>query len=106
MAGMDRMLSRMPLKQQKAGHATPDNLGMLMSVGNPKVAASMAPSAVRGLFLGRGQGESAAMPSSHSTHFDLSYKTDFPEMYELYRRAVSNQWNGDTDLDWSTDVDP
>jgi hypothetical protein len=29
-----------------------------------------------------------------------------PEMYELYRRAVENQWNGDRDLDWSLSVDP
>jgi hypothetical protein len=27
-------------------------------------------------------------------------------MYDLYRRAVANQWDADTKLDWSTDVDP
>ena len=106
MALTQRMLSGLPMKTQNSLYSTLDSLGMMASVKNPKVAASMVPSAVRGLFLGRGQGESAAMGSSHSTHFDLSYTSEFPEMYELYRRAVSNQWNGDRDLDWDTNVDP
>lgn len=101
----DRMLNGLPNKAQNTIYSTLDNLGMLMSVGNPKVAASIAPSAVRGLFLGRGQGESVQMPARHATHFDLSYQSEFPEMYDLYRRAVANQWNGDRDLDWSTSVD-
>lgn len=106
MATLDRMLDGLPNKAQNTIYSTLDNLGMLMSVGNPKVAASIAPSAVRGLFLGRGQGESVKMAATHSTHFDLSYQSEFPEMYDLYRRAVANQWNGDRDLDWSTSVDP
>ena len=105
-APMNRMFRGMPLKMQNSIYATLDNLGMLLSVGNPKVAASMAPSAVRGLFLGRGQEDSALLKASHSAHFDLSYTSEFPEMYELYRRAVANQWNGDRDLPWDTDVDP
>ncbi|HUP90986.1 MAG TPA: ferritin-like domain-containing protein, partial [Solimonas sp.] len=103
---MDRMLSGMPQKQQNSIYSTLDSIGMMFSVKNPKVAASMAPSAMRGLLLGAGQGENAQMRASHAAHFDLSYRSEFPEMYDLYRRAVSNQWNGDRDLDWSINVDP
>ncbi|MGH8505680.1 MAG: ferritin-like domain-containing protein [Stenotrophobium sp.] len=102
----DRMLNGLPNKAQNTVYSALDNIGMMLSVGNPKVAASIAPSAVRGLFLGRGQGESVKMAATHSTHFDLSYQSEFPEMYDLYRRAVANQWNGDRDLDWSISVDP
>ncbi|HZP12391.1 MAG TPA: ferritin-like domain-containing protein [Nevskiaceae bacterium] len=101
-----RMLKGVPVSAQNTIYSTFDSLKMLASVGNVKVGLSMAPSAVRGLFLGRGREDQAAMPSTHSTHFDLSYNSEFPEMYELYRRAVSNQWNGDRDLPWETDVDP
>jgi hypothetical protein len=106
MALTDRMLDGLPHRAQNTIYSAFDNIGMMLSVGNPKVAASIAPSAIRGLFLGRGQGESVKMPATHSTHFDLNYQSEFPEMYDLYRRAVANQWNGDRDLDWSTSVDP
>ena len=46
------------------------------------------------------------MRASHDAWFDFRYQGDYPEMYDLYRRAVQNQWDGDTQLDWSTDVDP
>jgi len=104
---LDRMLNGLPLKAQNQIYTAMDNIGMMASVGNLKVAASMAPSAVRGLVLGRARvGDAVPMVSGHAAHFDLTYKGDFPEMYELYRRAVANQWNGDRDLDWSTSVDP
>jgi hypothetical protein len=106
MALTQKMLNGLPHKAQNTIYSTFDNLNMMLSVKNPKVAASLVPSTVRGLFLGRGQGADAPMRASHSTHFDLSYTSEFPEMYELYRRAVSNQWNGDRDLDWSISVDP
>jgi hypothetical protein len=106
MATLDRLFAGMPMNAQNTVYSTLDSIGMLTSVKNIKVGASMAPSAVRGLFLGRGQGDSASMRANHATHFDLSYQGEFPEMYDLYRRAVSNQWNGDRDLDWSISVDP
>jgi hypothetical protein len=46
------------------------------------------------------------MQASHRAHFDFNYGGDYPEMYDLYRRAVANQWDAETTLDWSTDVDP
>jgi hypothetical protein len=107
MADIDRMLKGMPIRARNSIYSTLDTIGMMASVGNPKVAASMAPSALRGLVLRRAQqGDAVQMQAHHSAHFSLDYAGEFPEMYELYRRAVANQWNGDRDLDWSTDVDP
>jgi hypothetical protein len=67
----------------------------------------MLPSIGRGLLLKEGkQGRAVMMPASHAAHFDFQYKSDYPEMYDLYRRAVVGQWNAETQLDWSTSVDP
>src|ERR1044071_4770317 len=101
-----KMMKGLPLKAQNTIYQTFDNIKMLTSVGNLKVGMSMAPSAVRGLFRGRGREDSASMKGSHNAFFDLAYNSEFPEMYELYRRAVANQWNGDRDLPWDTDIDP
>ncbi|HWU67878.1 MAG TPA: ferritin-like domain-containing protein [Stenotrophobium sp.] len=107
MATLARLLNGLPVKAQNSIYGTLDGLGMMTSIGNARVAAAMAPSAVRGLVLGRAQqGDEVMMQANHAAHFDLTYKSEFPEMYELYRRAVANQWNGDRDLDWSISVDP
>ena len=74
---------------------------------DPRVAASLGPSSVRGLVLQRGkQGRPTKIPASHDAHFDWTYPSDQPEMLELYQRAKQNQWDGETTLDWSIDVDP
>lgn len=104
---LDNMLQGIPTQAKNRVTATLENIALMTQIKNPKVAASMAPSAVRGLFLKQGKREGAVkMKSHHATHFDLNYALDFPEMNELYRRAVANQWDGDKDLDWSIDVDP
>lgn len=41
-----------------------------------------------------------------TARFDWTYRSDFPEMRNLYRRAKRNQWDAETALDWSIDVDP
>ncbi len=104
---LEKMLEGVPSHARSRVEATLENVSLMMQVKSPKVAASMAPSAIRGLFLRQGkQGDYQKMKCSHEVHFDLKYGLDFPEMNELYRRAVSNQWDGDKDLDWSTPVDP
>ncbi|ARU55503.1 hypothetical protein OLMES_1426 [Oleiphilus messinensis] len=104
---LDKMLEGVPSHARNKVEETLDNVSVMMQVKNPKVARSMAPSAVRGLFLKQGKrSESVKMQANHQTHFDLTYAMDFPEMQELYRRAVENQWDGNKDLDWSTHVDP
>ena len=74
---------------------------------NPKVLWALLAPAVRGLVLQRGKtAESSPMRASHDAHFDWMYTRDHPELARLYDLAKKAQWNGDTDLDWSTDVDP
>ncbi len=107
MKTMDRLLEGMPMGARNRVTTTLDNLDLMLSIKNPKVALSMAPSAFRGMVQKKGKsGDSVQMRSGHAVHFDLNYGSDFPEMWELYRRAVANQWDGEKDLDWSIDVDP
>ena len=104
---LDKMLDGVPSHARNRVEATLENLSLLMQVKNRKVATSMAPSAVRGLFMQQGKrNDTVLMQATHKVHFDLTYRLDFPEMNALYRRAVANQWDGDRDLDWSTAVDP
>ena len=104
---MDTMLRGLPMKAQNKIHTTLDNVGMMLSMENPKVAAALAPSATRGLVMGKAKrGDHVDLPANHSTHYTLTYQGDFAEMYELYRRAVSKQWDGDGDLPWGLDVTP
>ncbi len=104
---IDKMLDGIPSPARNRVEATLENVSLMLQVKNPKVASSMAPSAIRGLFMQQGKRhDHVPMQANHQVNFDLTYKLDFPEMNALYRRAVANQWDGDRDLDWSTDVDP
>ncbi len=104
---IDSMLAGMPLFARKRVEETLDNISTVLHMKNPKVFASMAPSAIRGLVLKEGKRKaSVQMYSKHPVTFDLSYRLDFPEMKNLYQRAVDNQWNAARDIDWSIDVDP
>lgn len=104
---LDRMLRGLPLRMQNKVTQTMENISLVAEIRDPKVGASMLPSAYRGLWQRKGKGDDCVpMRSGHAVHFDLNYGTDFPEMYDLYRRAVANQWDGEWQLDWSTQVDP
>lgn len=104
---LNQMLNGVPAHARNRVEATLENVSIMMQVKSPKVAASLAPSAMRGLFLRQGKNaDSVKMPASHTTHFDLQYGLDFPEMHALYRRAVENQWDGNRDLAWDIPVDP
>jgi hypothetical protein len=84
-----------------------DAMRVARRVENKKVLVELAPAVARGLLLKQGkQGEPVGMRANHDAWFDFRYQGDYPEMYDLYRRAVQNQWDGDTQLDWSIDVDP
>lgn len=107
MSVMDKLLSGVPMSARNTVTNTMDNIALMTSIKNPKVALSMAPSAWRGMVRQQGKkSDSVKMVSGHAVHFDLSYGSDHPEMWELYRRAVANQWDGERDLDWAMDVDP
>ena len=103
----DRALETMPSPARRRIQDVFDAMRMATRVENKKVLVDLAPSVARGFLLKEGkQGEPVGMRASHDAWFDFRYQGDYPEMYELYRRAVQNQWDGDTQLDWSTDVDP
>jgi len=103
----DRALDSMPSPAQRRIRDVFDAMKIATRVENKKVLVGLAPSVTRGFLLKEGkQGEPVGMRASHDAYFDFRYQGDYPEMYDLYRRAVQNQWDGDAQLDWATDVDP
>lgn len=103
----DRALDSMPSPAARRVRDVFDAMKIATRVENKKVLVGLAPSVARGFLLKEGkQGEPVGMRASHDAYFDFRYQGDYPEMYDLYRRAVQNQWDGDKQLDWSTDVDP
>ncbi len=103
----NRVTRSLPVQVRRQLEAWVDNLNTVLSVENPLVMGRMAPSAVRGLFLRSGRsGETTALRSTHRARLDFQYPNDQPEMRRLYEKAKRLQWNGATDLDWSTSVDP
>ena len=100
------VLDRLPARVRNQLEGYSDALSTLFEVRDPRVLASIGPSAVRGTILKRGkQGVPTQVQASHRAYFDWSYPHDSPEMAELYDRAKRGQWNGD-DLPWETHVDP
>ena len=103
----EHALDSMPSPARRRVRDVFDAMKIATRVENKKVLVGLAPSVARGFLLKEGkQGEPVGMRASHDACFDFRYQGDYPEMYDLYRRAVQNQWDGDTQLDWSTDVDP
>ena len=103
---LNHLSSLLPTKVRSQLEAYSDALEVLTAVKDPRVAGSLGPAAVRGLFLRRGkQGVPTKMAASHEAHFDWTYPADNAEMAELYRRAKAGQWDGDS-LPWHIDVDP
>jgi hypothetical protein len=103
----DRALDSMPSPAARRVRDVFDAMKIATRVENKHVLVGLAPSVARGFVLKEGkQGAPVGMRASHDAYFDFRYQGDYPEMYELYRRAVQNQWDGDKQLDWSTDVDP
>lgn len=100
------MLGKVPSKLRSQLDAYAETIRTISSVGNPRVLATIAPSAVRGTILKRGkQGIPTEIAARHRAFFDWSYPHDFPEMASLYERAKNGQWKSD-DLPWETSVDP
>jgi hypothetical protein len=103
----DRAIDAMPGPAARRVRDVFDAMKIATRVENRHVLVGLAPSVTRGFVLKEGkQGTPVGMRASHQAWFDFRYQGDYPEMYELYRRAVQNQWDGDRQLDWSTDVDP
>jgi len=103
----DRLHSILPLRVRNQLDAYGEMLGLMREIKDPRVLKALGPSGLRGLLLKRGkQGEPTKFQASHRAYFDWTYPSDHPEMRDLYDRAKEGQWNGATDLDWKTSVDP
>jgi hypothetical protein len=76
-------------------------------VQSARVLAGLLPSVARGMLLQQGRAaDETDMVSGHRTRFRWSYEPDFPELRALYRKAKQSQWDADTALAWTEDVDP
>ncbi|MEC9466079.1 MAG: ferritin-like domain-containing protein [Myxococcota bacterium] len=86
------------------------NLGTVQDatrVSNFRVLASLLSPALRGFILQKGKGTLATeLPSNVTTHFNWEYGSDQAELAKLYSKAKKSQWNAETDIDWSVEVDP
>ena len=102
----NRLYGNLPISVRLRLEAWADHLNTLSNVENRRVLASMAPSAIRGLFMRQGRGKPTRMQASHKAFFDFKYPHDDPKMRRLYEKAKVLQWNGSKDLDWKIDVDP
>ena len=49
--------------------------------------------------------ENQTFDSQETTTFNWNYEVTFENLRKLYGKGKTAQWNGATDLDWSTDVD-
>ncbi len=97
----------LPLNVRRRLEPLLELVGVLRSVRSPGAMTAMLPSIGRGFVLRQGrQAGPTRMVSGHSAHFDWTYRHDFPEMRDLYRRAKQNQWDAEVALSWDTDVDP
>ncbi|TVR01888.1 MAG: ferritin-like domain-containing protein, partial [Deltaproteobacteria bacterium] len=107
MNATERLTWLMPVAMRRRVEPLLELVSLLREVENPSRIAALAPSVARGFLLRLGRKhERTEVVSGHATHFDWTYTSDFPEMRELYRRAKQNQWDAETALDWSIDVDP
>ncbi len=102
-----RITNLLPRRLRQQVDAYFEAVSVLAQIRDPRVLRALGPSGLRGLILRRGkQGVPTKMQATHRAHFDWTYPCDNPEMRELYRRAKLGQWDGDSYLDWSIDVDP
>ena len=107
MLNLSKLMTILPVKVQNRMDEFLEAASLVREIRDPRVAASLGPAGIKGMLLKRGkQGVPTKFASGHKAHFDWTYPRDFPEMQDLYTRAKRGQWDADTYLDWSTDVDP
>ncbi len=87
-----------------------DSFGALKDasrVKNLNVLKTMLGPAWRGLIMQKAKASQVSeMPTQYRAVFDWGYERDQPELARLYSKAKEGQWNAETDVDWSIDVDP
>ncbi len=76
-------------------------------VRSPKVLKNLFGPALRGLVLQVAkQSSTTQVPTQYEALFDWKYQRDQPELSKLYSAAKTSQWNAETDIDWSIQIDP
>ena len=86
--------------------ACAEAIDVVTTMRDPRVLASLLPSALRALLLRcTGDASQESLPARHKVVFDWAYPADFPAMEELYARAKQGQWDA-ASLAWNTSVDP
>lgn len=107
MSKRDALVGMLPTKMQRRVEPLLEAVGLLGQVNNVNTVGSFLPSLFRGFVLRQGRNQQeTSIHASYPVHFDWEYRSEFPEMKELYQRAKQNQWDSDFALDWSTSVDP
>jgi hypothetical protein len=76
-------------------------------VKNVKVLSSLLGPAYRGFVKQAGrEGPETTLKAAGNVTFRWEYEHDQAEFQKLYTAAKRSQWDSDTQLDWSTNVDP
>jgi hypothetical protein len=74
---------------------------------NARVLSSLLGPAYRGFVRQSARHtEETTLPSNGDVTFSWAYRQDHSEFEKLYEAAKRSQWDGATQLDWSTNVDP
>lgn len=107
MNNLARLIDHAPLFVRRKLEKLTDDIDTMLHVSDKRVAAKMAPSAIRGLLMQRGRHKQHLnMCSQHKVHFDLTYERNAEAVQRLYRLAVEKQWDANKVLDWGAQVDP
>jgi hypothetical protein len=104
---VDRLAPFLPPTLRRRLSTLTEAAGIAREVHSGRVLAGMMPSVARGMLLELGRTKAdTSMISGHAARFRWDYDSDFPELRALYRKAKQSQWDADTAIDWSRDVDP
>lgn len=101
------LTDRLPPRMRDRADRWLEIVDLLLEIRDPRVLRAMAPAGLNGLVLRAGdRGAPTSVRATHPVRFDWAYSRDQPELARLYERGKLAQWNGATDLAWSTSVDP
>lgn len=96
-----------PMRMAKNVAKNLDLLKDATRVKNLAVLRKLLGPAYRGIVLQTAKENPVTqMPTGYEATFDWHYTRDRPELSRLYSMAKNSQWNAETDVDWSTNVDP
>src|SRR5262245_50414562 len=75
-------------------------------IRNPAVLISLLGPALRGFVAQRAKGHATSeLDAANPVRFNWTYERDRADLARLHTAAKRSQWDAETALDWSTDVD-